>query len=156
MSASAVIRWTAGVLLALYTVFMAKLTLQPAHTERHTFRLLNRVASRVSDGRLDWSQTEILANVALFVPAGLLLAIVLGRVWAGIAVCVLASICIELAQYRFLPTRVPTIDDVRHNGLGGAIGALLAWPVVHIMRSGRRPAPAVDPGRWPASSGALR
>lgn len=155
MSASAVVRWSAGVLLALYTVVLVKLTLMPAATERHTFRLLDRIATKISDGRLEWSQTEILANIALFVPAGFLLAVVLGRVWAGIALCVLASICIELAQYRYLPSRVPTLDDVRHNGLGGLVGAVLAWPVVYVLRTSRRRSLA-PPAGWPMNSGAMR
>lgn len=162
MSASAIIRWSAGVLLALYTVVIAKLTLQPASAEQHTFTLLDRTMTRVSGGRLDWSQTEMLANIALFIPAGFLLAVVLRRVWAGIALCLLASICIELAQYKYLPTRVPTMDDVQRNTIGGAIGAcvaglLSAWTgrgrPISARPSGRRYGrpPGREPRRtsWP-------
>ena len=150
------IRWAAAVLLGAYTVVIAKLTLQPAAAERSTFALLDRVATRISDGRLDWSQTEIAANVALFVPAGFLLAIALGRVWAAIALCVVASVCIELAQYRYLPTRVPTVDDVRHNGIGGALGAVLAAPIAYAVRPRGVRQRAPHPAPWPASPGAVR
>lgn len=121
-------------LLSLYTVLIAKLTLRPADAEERAFGVLDRVMTRVSDGRLDWSQTEVLANIALFVPAGFLLAITVGRAWASILLCVLASACIEVAQHRYLPSRFATIDDVQHNGLGGAIGALLAAPLALALR----------------------
>jgi hypothetical protein len=118
----------------LYAIVIARLTLQPASSESGIFGLLDRVMSRASNGRLDWSQTEVLANIALFVPAGFLLAIVLGRAWASAALCVLASAGIELAQQRYFPSRVPSLADVEHNGLGGAIGALLAWPLASAIR----------------------
>jgi VanZ family protein len=48
-----------------------------------------------------------------------------------------------LAQQRYLPSRVPSLADVEHNGLGGLIGALLGWPFARAVRltgrgSGRR------------------
>jgi glycopeptide antibiotics resistance protein len=131
-------RWCAGALLILYTFVIAKLTLFPAASESGTFDLLNRIMTRISDGRLDWSQTEVLANIALFVPAGFLLAVVLGRAWISIVLCVLCSAAIELAQQRYLPSRVPSLADVEHNGLGGLIGALLAWPVAYAIRMSTR------------------
>ncbi|MCW2526915.1 MAG: hypothetical protein JWM76_1775 [Pseudonocardiales bacterium] len=131
-------RWCAGALLILYTFVIAKLTLFPASSESGTFDLLNRIMTRISDGRLDWSQTEVLANVALFVPAGFLLAVVLGRAWISIVLCIVGSAAIELAQQRYLPSRVPSLADVEHNGLGGLIGALLAWPVAFAIRNSTR------------------
>lgn len=134
-TAAAPTRWCAAVLLGLYSIVIARLTLAPASSESGLFGLLDRVTSRLSDGRLQWSQTEILANIALFVPAGFLLAVVLGRAWASAVLCVLASAGIELAQQRYLPSRVPSLADVEHNGLGAAIGALLAWPVSRWLRA---------------------
>ena len=129
------VRLGAGVVLLPYSVVIAMLTLRPAAEQRHALTLLDRVATRVSGERLEWSQTEVLANIALFIPAGFLLKILLGRVWVAIVVCVAASAGIELLQYVFLPSRLPTVDDVRHNGLGGAIGTLLAWPLTTWLRS---------------------
>jgi glycopeptide antibiotics resistance protein len=143
MRAAAAIRWIAAVLLVLYTLVIAKLTLEPATSETGIFSRLNRVMTHVSHGRLEWSQTEVLANIALFVPAGFLLAVVLGRTWASVLLCVMASAAIELAQQRYLPSRVPSLADVEHNGLGGLIGAVLGWPFARAVRlsgrgSGRR------------------
>jgi glycopeptide antibiotics resistance protein len=141
-SATGVTRWCAAVLLGLYAMVIARLTLAPASAESGVFGLLNRTMWRLSDGRLDWSQTEVLANIALFVPAGFLLAIVLGRVWASAVLCVLASAGIELAQQRYLPSRVGSLADVQHNGAGGAIGAVLAWPLAYAVRLSARNATA--------------
>jgi len=132
------IRWVAAVLLVLYSLVIARLTLMPARAEHGVLAILDKV-TRLSNGRLTWDQTEQLANIALFVPAGLLAAVVLGRTWAAIVLCVLASIGIELAQQHFLSSRVPTAVDVRNNGLGGVIGAVVAWPLAHYVRRPRRP-----------------
>lgn len=140
-------RWFAAVLLGLYTIVIARLTLASASSESGIFGLLARITSHASNGRLDWSQTEVLANIALFVPAGFLTAIVLGRAWASAVLCVLASAAIELAQQRYLPSRVPSLADVEHNGLGGAIGALLAWPCLSSLRTR---SVSVRGTRWPA------
>jgi glycopeptide antibiotics resistance protein len=134
-----IVRWCAAVLLGLYTIVIARLTLLPASSESGVFGHLNNLMTRVSNGHLQWTQTEVLANVALVVPAGFLLTIVLGRAWASVILCGLASVAIELAQQRYLPSRVPSIADVEHNGLGGLIGAILGWPVAYAVRtSGRR------------------
>jgi hypothetical protein len=131
-------RWIAGTLLALYSLFVARLTLADPSAGRWAFAVADSLATRVSDGRLAWSETEVLANIALFVPAGFLLAVVLGRPAMAAVLCVLASACIELVQQRYFPSRVPTVADVLHNSLGGLIGAILAWPV-------SRPALALRP-----------
>jgi glycopeptide antibiotics resistance protein len=135
-----IMRWLAAVLLGLYTLVIAQLTLRPASSETGVFGHLNNLMTRASGGRLDWSQTEVLANIALFVPAGFLLAIVLGRAWASVVLCVLASAAIEVAQQRYLPSRVPSLADVEHNGLGGLIGAVLGWPLAYAGRVGARKA----------------
>lgn len=130
-------RWCAGVLLGLYTLLIARLTLAPASSENGAVDLLNRIAGKLSGGHLDWTQTEVLANVALFVPAGFLLAVLLGRVWASILLCLLGAAAIETAQHLFLPSRVASLGDVEHNALGGLIGAVLALPLAYWVRTRR-------------------
>jgi VanZ family protein len=133
--AAAVVRCISAGALGLYALLVMRLTLEPASNERAIFDQLNRFAATLSRNRLVWSQTEALANVALFIPLGFLLAAVLTRVGPSAALCVLASVFIELIQARFLPSRVPTIDDVWHNSAGGAVGAALAWPITLWLRS---------------------
>jgi hypothetical protein len=130
-------RWFAAVLLGLYLVFLSRLTLADPSDGRVVFSLADAWATYLSGGRLEWAETEVLANVALFVPAGVLLAIVLGRPLTSAALCVLGSVCIELAQQRWLPSRVASVADVQHNGLGGLVGALLAWPLSGPRRAAR-------------------
>jgi glycopeptide antibiotics resistance protein len=154
MRLSVAVRWSAAMLLAVYGFVIFKLTLQPAYTESGTFGLLNRIMSRLSNGQLEWSQTEVIANVALFVPAGFLVAIVVGRVWLSAILCLGASAGIEFAQQRWLSSRVPSLADVEHNGLGGAIGALIAWPIAHWARTAsngeRRAADRIPTTEWPS------
>ncbi|WP_408897795.1 VanZ family protein [Nocardioides sp. R1-1] len=129
-------RPVAAVLLACYSVVIARLTLADPSAGRWAFDLAGAAAWRASEGRLDWSETEVLANIALFVPAGLLLAVVLGRPLLAALVTVAVSAGIELAQHAFLPSRVPALADVAHNGLGGLLGALLAAPFSQVGRVG--------------------
>ncbi|GAA3811384.1 VanZ family protein [Nocardioides panacisoli] len=128
-------RWIAATLLALYAVFVARLTLADPSTGRPVFDLADYWATALSSGRLDWTETEVLANIALFVPAGLLLAVVLRRPLLAAVLCVLASAFVELAQQRWFPTRVPSLADVEHNGLGGLVGASLAWLSPAVRRA---------------------
>lgn len=120
-------RWIAALLLFVYCGFVARLTLADPSAGQPVFDLADNWAIRLSGGQLDWSETEVLANIALFVPAGLLLAVVLQRPLLSVGLCVLASVCIELAQQRWFPSRVPSLADVEHNGLGAALGVLTAW-----------------------------
>lgn len=150
---AAPIRAGAAVLLGLYAVVIARLTLLPANSETGTFGTLNRAVSRVTSGGWTWTQTEVLANVVLFVPAGFLLAVVLRRSWAAVLGCVLASAAIEWAQYAFLSSRVPSLADVEHNSLGGLVGALAAWPVVLQLRRLRPEVAATVPVRVPTRTG---
>lgn len=135
MSSRARTRWIAAVLLGLYSIVIFRLTLLSATSEADTFVLFYRLGTRLG---FTTTQTEVLGNVALFVPAGFLLAVVLGRTWASVIGCLLASICIELGQHWFLPMRVPSLADVAHNAIGGLVGALLAWPIARWARLGPR------------------
>jgi hypothetical protein len=132
-------RWFALLLLGLYLVFVARLTLADPSAGRGVFTLADSLATRYSGGRMVWSETEVLANVVLFVPVGFLLAVVLGRPVVSAVLCVVGSVCIELAQERWLPSRVPSVADVQHNGLGGLVGAALAWPLLWLRRPLKQP-----------------
>ena len=95
---------------------------------------------------LAFGTLEALANVALFVPFGLLLTTLLrarepGRrrlpvhvaaLWAAAAACGLSA-AIETAQ-RFIPGRVPVLQDVVMNTTGAAVGAAVA-AVVLVRRA---------------------
>lgn len=150
-------RPVAAVLLIAYSGLIASLTMSDPSTGAWAFSLADRLAVSASGGEMAWSQTEVLANVALFVPAGFLLALVLNRPWLAAALCVLGSVLIETVQARYLPLRVGAGADVLHNGYGAALGAALAWPFTAVGRSsvgrGLLPRSSDRSGSWRVSPG---
>ena len=81
-----------------------------------------------------WTQTtDGPPNVALFVPLGLFLALLLRRPLTAALLCVLLSLGIECYQAA-LTTRVATFADVVANGIGAGIGALAAVVVLLLAR----------------------
>lgn len=76
---------------------------------------------------------DLLANVALFVPMGVL-AVQAGlrRRWA-VAAGLLLSVAVECAQ-RYVHLRNPSHLDLLANGAGAALGALWSDPLLHVGR----------------------
>ena len=69
--------------------------------------------------------TNIVGNVALYIPVGLLVPLVLRRSWlAGFLVGLALSVGVELVQW-ITQTGSTDIDDVILNGLGALAGALV-------------------------------
>lgn len=79
---------------------------------------------------------EFVANIVLFLPLGVLLTLLLGRVWIALVLAVTLSVAVELVQF-VLPARLPSVRDVLANGLGAAAGVLLAWLFIRRSRPGR-------------------
>ncbi len=80
-----------------------------------------------------WVYTMLAANVVMFLPLGFLTRLLWRqRPWQTLALCLAATLCIELFQP--LAGRSFDIDDILLNFLGGALGLLLAegfrklWP----------------------------
>ena len=78
---------------------------------------------------------EFTANIALFVPLGVLLPLAWRRlpIWVVIAVGCAASVMIELVQLA-MPSRYSTISDVVANTLGTAVGVALVRAVSRARR----------------------
>ncbi|MHA6968241.1 VanZ family protein [Glutamicibacter bergerei] len=72
---------------------------------------------------------EFGANIALFIPLGLLLGFGLRRFWLAVGFGVLATSLIEASQWLFLPQRFASGLDILANSLGALLGALcwLFW-----------------------------
>ena len=89
---------------------------------------------------LTYDRTEFLANIAMFVPVGMIAAMWLPRRWWFLAavVAVALSAGIELAQGALLPYRVSDPRDVLSNGLGGLLGATLVGFVRSLLPAPRR------------------
>jgi glycopeptide antibiotics resistance protein len=79
-------------------------------------------------GWVTYTQLESFANVVLFVPFGLLIALLVPTRWWWLVVTglVLAAVGIEVGQALFLPERVPSLGDVLANSTGGLIGVGIA------------------------------
>ncbi|GGJ69610.1 VanZ family protein [Glutamicibacter ardleyensis] len=72
---------------------------------------------------------EFGANIALFIPLGLLMGFGLRRFWLAVGLGVLATSLIEASQWLFLPQRFASGFDILANSLGALLGALcwLFW-----------------------------
>lgn len=91
-------------------------------------------------GWVTYTQLESFANVALFVPFGLLIALLVPTRWWWLVVVglVIVAAGIELGQALFLPDRVPSLGDVLANSTGGVIGVGIAAVIRGIAWSARR------------------
>jgi glycopeptide antibiotics resistance protein len=131
--------------MGFYLVALAWLTLTPGSTSGEALSILRRLlAVMQSVDALSWvtfDTLEFTANIALFVPMGVLVTLLLGRRgwWAALAVGVIASCWIELAQYVWLPSRVADPRDLVSNSIGTALGVLVVlvatWPQAQRARS---------------------
>ena len=119
--------------IVLYLLVPAVLTLAPRRPDagaRDFERAVDAITTWLTAGRVEVSQVEleVLANVLLLVPLGLLLAFAAPRLPLSLllAVAALLSLSIETLQYLLLPGRVATLVDVLANTGGAAIGLVLA------------------------------
>lgn len=131
-------------LLIAYLVGLTRVTLWPSLGTEDPFGVVRTTLSWLNAHSipLSYAGTEFVANIVLFVPFGILVALLLPRrpAWAVIGLGLATSAVIELAQLLFLPDRVADVRDLVANTLGTAVGFALR----HIAgrRSGaRRPAP---------------
>lgn len=131
--------------LVLYMVGVFLITWLPGDQADKVTGIVAKIA-RVLNARWDvplstgYPALEFLANVALFVPVGILLALSWPRLrfWQVTLIGLATTTLIELVQTG-LPTRFPALSDVIANTGGTAIGWILA-AVVHAAVS-PRPAP---------------
>ena len=129
-------------LLALFTVgylaLVGWMTLGPQPLNRGGSRILFRAlrffGDHSSTSWITYDRVEFLANVAMFVPIGVLFLLVLGRRqwWLATLIGVALTVTIEVSQLG-IPGRVSDPRDVLANSLGALVGVLFAL-VVTIPR----------------------
>ena len=148
MSAPAVVRARTGAVVARallvgYLLFVGFTVWLPATVSAKVTGLVGIVATWVADaGIASYSRSafvlEILANVALFVPVGLLLALAWPRLrlWQTVLIGALMSVLIETVQ-GVMPSRFPTLSDVIANTTGTLIGALIVTIILSLAGVGR-------------------
>ncbi|MBO0979931.1 VanZ family protein [Microbacterium sp. SD291] len=110
---------------------LAFLTLTPSRVENAMPNLLDlalRAAHRLGWESLDFTRLEVLANVLVFIPIGILAVVLLPRRFRALAWLIgpAVSAGIELAQRIALPHRAATISDVLANSSGATIGVIAA------------------------------
>ena len=117
---------------AVYVGFIGWMTLRPtvygSGAAGLLWQVLDAFQAHSSASWLTFDAVEGLANVAMFLPLGFLLALFFPRrlFLVSAVLCVLGSIGIELFQEFLLPGRVADVRDVIHNPTGGLIGATTA------------------------------
>lgn len=118
--------------LIAYVSVLGLVALWPTPVDRAgadlLLRALKKLHRRGIPEWVDYGLVESASNVLLFVPLGALVVWIMGQRywWVGIAVGLLLSSLIELAQFFFLPARYPTVLDIAANTLGATLGGLLA------------------------------
>jgi len=140
----------AVVLSVCYLVALALIAFWPTPVDQGAHdplvSLLGWLQRHGAPGWLSYNFVEFSANIALFVPVGLLGVILLGarHWWLAILAGFTASFCIELGQLLFLPARFATVNDVIANTLGTVIGTVLALMLIgalHFMPVRNPPPP---------------
>ena len=108
------------VALGLYLVFVGIITLDPAPPDTAKNPLVLWV---IDVTPLTYVAVEFLANIAMFVPIGVLVTLLSHRWWIAVAVGIALTCGIEFTQM-FLPARFPDVQDIFANTLGAVLGAL--------------------------------
>jgi len=126
--------------LVLYTAFILVVTLSPTQMDVNyqnaVVRLLDALHRNGVPQWFGYGEVEFLANVAMFVPFGFLVAILLPQRLSILTVLVgpAFSAFVENFQREFLSERVASIYDVYANSagaIGGLILAALLRAVIH-------------------------
>jgi glycopeptide antibiotics resistance protein len=139
-----------GTATALYLGLVAWITLSPepydSRIDGFLFRALGVLHRHDGTAWITYASVEGAANVAMFVPVGMFLVLLLGRSrwWLAIALGVGLSALIEAAQV-FLPTRVSDVRDLVHNGLGALVGVVVVLILTARSENARRRAQRLRP-----------
>ena len=132
-----------AVLTLGYLGVVAWMTLGPqpldAGGSRILYRALHFFGSHQLTSWITYDRVEFTANIAMFVPIGLLFVLVLGRRrwWLAMLIGVALTVTIEVSQLG-IPGRVSDPRDVLSNSLGAMLGVVVAL-LVTIPRRGSRP-----------------
>ncbi len=124
-------------LLTLYLAALGCIGFWPTPVDRPLSGFLDDVFSALHENVLtagiNYDVVEGTANVILFFPLGLFLALLLPvrRWWLAALAGLFTSVAIEAVQYLLLSQRQASLRDVMNNALGALLGAL----VVRLART---------------------
>jgi glycopeptide antibiotics resistance protein len=128
-----------GLLVCVVVVLFA--TLWPTPLDRGYSESIERVLAVLHrNGIPEWfgyNKLEFSANIAMFVPLGFLLTLLLPqRVWwLALVICPALSVGIETIQLQVLTERFATISDVVANSTGGIVGSIVAVAIRAVVHS---------------------
>jgi len=127
---------------AVYLAGLASLTLgpQPEGVGGVLQTLADGFAGVPATAWMTYAVLEFTANVALFVPFGLLWILWCGprQAWIGGVAGLAMSVLIEATQALALPDRYPDVRDLIANGVGALLGALILAAVARRHARGTR------------------
>lgn len=135
-------RLTLAVLLGLYLAALAVVGFWPSPVDRPLAGFLSEILAVLREEALTsgirYGHVEAAANVVLFVPLGVLAALLLPprRWWVAAGAGLLTSAAIETVQYVLLNQRQASLVDVAANTLGALLGATCVAPAVWRTRRG--------------------
>lgn len=119
--------------LAVYGVMLALIAFWPVPVDRGAESVLRDMARAIPF--LSHGVVEFCANVVLFVPLGVLLALTLRRPAWAMPIALIVTAAIEAGQALFLAERTPSLGDVVANLAGAGLGIA----AVLLARRRRRP-----------------
>lgn len=128
------VRRGAAWVLAAYVALVGAVLLSPVSPEQVVAATTALLRDDLGLAMVRQGWVEFAANIALFVPVGLLVTLVSRRVWLGVVLALVLSAGAELVQ-ELLPGRMASPRDVLANTLGAAIGAVIAAVAVRAARA---------------------
>jgi VanZ family protein len=146
MRIDASMRRPAVIALSVYGALTMVIGFVPTPVDRSAMPVIRSVLAALHRGGMpdwfDYRLIEFTANVALFVPFGILAAFAVGRrqVWLAVLTGVGVSVAVELGQWLLLPERFPSALDVLANTIGTLIGVALGYGTL-ALRAPRRSTP---------------
>jgi cytochrome c biogenesis factor len=125
-----------GLWLALYVVGLALVAFWPVRIDRDADALYAAITAAVP--WLTEARVEFAANIALFVPFGLLLVATLRRRGTlALVLAIVVSTVMEAGQGLFLVERTPSVFDILANTTGAAVGIIIGLDLLRPPRSRR-------------------
>ena len=126
-------------LVAVYLVALVLIVFWPTPVDRPAAANLNRfidwMHSHGVPAFIGYRDIEFGANIALFIPMGIIASVWTRRVWVGPLLGLLTSILIEVSQATFLAERFASGLDVVANTAGAVIGTAVYFFIYGVQQS---------------------